>query len=81
MFFRMVSLMVVMAIVGLMIVWSMSSDKSALQDIPAVQEQRKTLQQSTGVDAMDQKALEKYTLDQAKQLQDYQQQLQAPAGE
>lgn len=81
MLFRMLGLIVSFAIVGYLLYAVLSSDSKvskAVNTNPAIQEQQKTLQ-SMGVDATDKEALKNYAEQQAKQIEEYQN--QAPPSE
>lgn len=76
MFFRMIGTVVTLAIILYLMGSYLSSDKQLAQKVnanPAMQEQQKALKDQ-GIDATDQKALQQYTIDQAKQIQEYQNQ-------
>jgi hypothetical protein len=77
MMFRMMGTLVTFALIGYLIYAFFGSNnrvKQAINSNPTVKEQQQTLKDATGVDATDQKALMQYSIDQAKQIQDYQNQ-------
>jgi uncharacterized protein YneF (UPF0154 family) len=74
---RIVGMLVTFAIIGYLFYAFFGSNnrvKEAVNSNPTVKEQQKALKDETGVDATDQKALMQYSIDQAKQIQDYQNQ-------
>lgn len=80
--FRLIGVIITLVIIGLLFVMMRKGSENAINANPAVQEQKQILQQATGVDANDKKALQDYTLKQAQEIQQYQQQLDAaPSGE
>jgi hypothetical protein len=71
--FRIISIALTLAIAGYMF-YAMNAQNKAIDALPAVQEQKKVLQ-GEGVDASDKKALQDYNLRQAKDIQEYQNQI------
>lgn len=80
---RLIGLLITFAIVGYLLYSFLSSGSktnNVVNNSPAMQEQQKTLQDA-GVDTTDPKALQKYTIDQAKQIEQYQNQASPPTAE
>lgn len=75
--FRMIGLIVTLAVIGLMYVAMNRSATKAVNENPTVVENGKLLQEATGVDPNDQKAMRDYAMKQARELEAYQNQLQA----
>ncbi len=74
--FRIFGLVVTLGVVCYLLLSFLSSDnqvKKAVNANPTVKEQQQTLK-SVGVDGTDEKALMKYSVDQANQIQQYQNQ-------
>lgn len=74
--FRLIGIIITLAIVGLMFVKMQRSGNEAVNSNPAVKEQRQVLQQATGVDASDPKALKDYALKQAEDMKRIQEEQQ-----
>lgn len=81
--FRIIGILVTLALIGYLFFAMGNSAEKALNDNLVTAEQKKTLQEATGVDANDPKALQNYALEQAKKLQEIQnQQMEAmPQGQ
>ena len=73
--FRLIGIMVTLLIVGYLYITFTRSGEKALSSNVAVQEQGKVLQQATGVDPNDKKALQDHAMKQAKEIEAYQNQL------
>lgn len=78
--FRLVGLVISMGFIGYLLYAVLSADSKIAESInnnPAVQEQQNALK-SAGVDATDKEAVKNYALEQARQLEAYQNQVIPP---
>lgn len=77
--FRMVGLCITLAVIALMYVYMNRSAEKAVNTNASVVEQKQVLQQATGIDPNDSKQLRDYTMKQAQEIQNYQDQVNSMA--
>lgn len=75
MFFRMIGIVITLAVVGLMFAKMNMAADQAVSGNAGYQEQQQTLQQAAGVNPADQKQMRDYTMQQAQDIKNYQDQV------